>query len=77
MSRRWIWWTLALLVVLGGIAAALWLATANPTVPVGQLFKLPDGSVVRLEAVSYGTIHSPEATPWQRMLARQIGRAHV
>lgn len=70
MSRRWIWWTLALLVVLCGIAALLWLATAKPSVPVGQLFKLPDGSVVRLEAVSYGTIHSPEATPWQRMLAR-------
>ena len=60
----------ALLVVLGGIAAVLWQMTEKSSVPVGQLFKLPDGSVVRLEAVSYGTIHSPEATPWQRMLAR-------
>jgi hypothetical protein len=70
MSRRWIWWSLALLVVLGGIAGALWMATAKPSVPVGQLFKLPDGSVVRLERVTYGIIHAPEATPWQQMLAR-------
>ena len=70
MSRRWIGWTLAVVGLLAGIAAVLWLATAKPSVPVGQLFKLPDGSVVRLEAVSYGTIHAPEATPWQRMLAR-------
>ena len=70
MSRRWIWWTFAGLVVLGSIAAVLWQATAKPSVPVGQLFKLPDGSVVRLEGMTYGTIHAPEATPWQRMLAR-------
>lgn len=70
MSRRWIWWTLALLVVLGGSAAALWQATAKSLVPVGQLFKLPDGNVVRLEGMTYGIIHSPEATTWQRMLAR-------
>ena len=70
MSRRWIWWMLALLVVLVVMAAALWQATAKCLVPVGQLFKLPDGNVVRLEGVTYGIIHSPEATPWQRMLAR-------
>ena len=67
MSRRWIWWMLALLVVM---AAALWQATAKCLVPVGQLFKLPDGNVVRLEGVTYGIIHSPEATTWQRTLAR-------
>ena len=70
MSQQRLWWTLAVLALLGGIAAALWLATAKPAVPVGQLFKLPDGSVVRLEAMTYGTIHAPEAAPWQRMLAR-------
>ena len=38
MSRRWIWWMLALLVVLVVMAAALWQATAKCLVPVGQLF---------------------------------------
>jgi len=70
MSRGWMWGTFALLVAMAGIAAALWLATSKPSVPVGQLFKLPDGSVVRLEGVTYGIIHSPEATTWQRTLAR-------
>ena len=70
MNRPWVWWTLAALAVLGAIAAALWLVTSKPSVPVGQLFKLPDGTVVRLEAVTFGTRHAPEATPWQRMLAR-------
>ena len=45
MSRRWIWWMLALLVVLVVMAAALWQATAKCLVPVGQLFKLPNGNV--------------------------------
>ena len=70
MSHRWVWWTFAALVLLTLIASAVWLANSGPSVPVGQLFKLPDGSVVRLEGMTYGTIHAPEATPWQRMLAR-------
>ena len=70
MSRRWIGWTFLILVAMGAIASALWMATSKPSVPVGQLFKLPDGSVVRLEGMTYGTIHAPEARPWQRMLAR-------
>ena len=53
MSRRWIWWMLALLVVLVVMAAALWQATAKCLVMVGQFFKRPDGNIVRLEGLTY------------------------
>src|SRR5688500_8449548 len=61
----------AALAVIAGMAAGVWMLVAEP---LKQRRRLPDGSVVTLEAVTYGKNHSFDPKRWWEHALPSVSR---